>query len=258
MEDKIELGITVGWATMFILVMVIIVFTQHYRRKMLYIEAQRQISAFSAYIEGEENLKEKISYNLHDEIIPLLTVIAQNIRRYKKITEGNSQNFDFNTDYKLIEQAIQGTRAITLDLIPTTFLNYGLIKAIEQRVELLNMSDLFVELDTKNLPNTEIPFRKSEQINIYRICMELINNLVKHSCFTFLRIKIQYNSELFLMQFEHDGKPITNEEIKHLSQTSQGLGLKSLNSRLLILKGSIDYSIEGEIPKIVLTIPYTP
>lgn len=257
MESKIEIGLVLGWGVMFAFVAVIILFSQYYRGKILKSEKEKQIIAFEASIESEEKLKERIANNLHDEIIPLLTALGQNIKQHKKdFYTMNLTPTDFEKDLGIVDQSIKGTRSIALDLIPTTFLNFGLLKAMEQYGKQLNKEGTLVELELNSALNKELPFSKNEQINIYRIYLEILNNLQKHAHFTCLRITIEITEAHFSVQFVHDGKGISNKEIEFLSMSSTGLGLKSLKSRSLILNATINYVDETNVPTIILTIPF--
>src|SRR5688572_18727833 len=135
MESKIEITILVAWTVMLALGMVIILFSQNYRTKIVRAEKEKQIAAFRASFEAEERQKEKIANNLHDEIIPLLTALGQNSQLHKKKFLINTLDpNDLEKDFEIVNQAIKAIRSIAMDLIPTTFLNFGLLKALEQYI----------------------------------------------------------------------------------------------------------------------------
>ncbi len=266
MEDqsKIDVFIEFAWIAMFSLATILIFFSFNYRVKLLrkekekeIIEKEKQIIAFKASIEAEENQKERIANNLHDDIIPLLTALGQNIKHQKKdYYTMKLSALDFDKNAQIVDQSIKRMRAIALDLIPTTFLNFGLIKALEEYAKQLNNSGRLVEIDIKTNIHGELPFSKPEQINIYRMCLEILNNLQKHADYTCLRITVENDETSFRFKFVHDGKAINNEEIELLGLSSAGLGLKSLKSRALILNATIDYSNETNVPSITITAPF--
>lgn len=74
-------------------------------------------------------------------------------------------------------------------------------------------------------------FKKSEEVAIYRICLEVLNNLQKHDQFTVLKVMAFTDEKNLVFSFDHNGTGITNREIGILTESSRGLGLKSLRSR---------------------------
>ena len=158
-------------------------------------------------------------------------------------------------DIALTEKSIKGMRSIALGLIPTTFINFGLIKAMEQYVGQISTEDKIIDFHDTTSFGKALPFTKVEQINIYRIYTELLNNLGKHSRYSCLTVSIENTKHFFLIQFKHDGFCIKTKEIEELSQTTGGLGLKSLKTRMLILNATIDYTEESGVPTINVNIP---
>lgn len=258
-QQNIDLFIGFTWVLICALGIIMTVYYYNYSTRLLKSEKEKQLIAFRASVEAEEKEKEKIARNLHDEVIPVLTISGRSIEDYiSTFKEPNDIPQSLINAKELINQGISGIRDISLDIIPNTFLNFGLIKALEQYVNKLNSSDESdVELANNTKFENEIPFSKNEQINIYRICLELLTNLYKHAQYTYLRVTIDKTDNLFLVKLEHDGKGVNNEDIKIFSQSSVGLGLRSLESRLLILSATVNYSIGVDTSKIILSIPFT-
>lgn len=250
MESEIAIGVVLGWVVIFLVVIFLIFLTLNHRLKILQHEQENQKKIYKANIEAEENLKEKITNDLHDEIIPLLTALKHSTQQHKN----KHNDEDFNKDLQLITQSIDGMREVARNLIPTTFLNFGLIKAIEQAVNRLGNEDILVEFEASEALNLKVPFSKSKQLNIYRISNEILSNLSKHSEFTLLKVYVKMEQK-FTIQFVHDGKKITNEDIETFTEISSGFGLKSLKSRTFLLNGKINYSHINDVPTITLEVP---
>lgn len=264
MENKeaVMLFIEMAWIAMLSLVVIVIFFSLRYSVKVLRTEKEKektekekQILVFKASVEAEENLKEKLANNLHDEIIPLLVALGRNIEQHKKDLKNNSLNeSELIVDSGLTDQSIKAIRAIALDLTPSIFLNFGLIKSIEHLVMQLNSKTRSIELENKTNFSSELHLPKNIQINIYRMFSEILNNLGKHADYSYLRITIANDDKNIMVNFRHDGLGISNEEIEHFTESSAGLGLKSLKSRSLILNAKLEYNKER--PSIDLTIPF--
>lgn len=246
--EKIGFVLGIAGLLMFGLAAAIVIFHINYRANMLKLEKEKQLLAFKAAVEAEERQREKVARNLHDEIIPLIAVIGMHVDLNKADKDGKIR--------ALIEQTMAGIRAISLDLIPKTFLDFGLIKALEQYVSLLNVGETSVsQVVNETQYEFELPFSKNEQLTIYRLCLEILNNLIKHAAYSYLRISLETEKKQFLICFTHDGMGISNQEIEALTETSTGLGLKSLKSRLIFLNATINYYTELEISTIAVSIP---
>jgi signal transduction histidine kinase len=94
-----------------------------------------------------------------------------------------------------------------------------------------------------------------QQLNIYRICLEILNNLYKHANYQYLKIIVERTGNNLQFEFTHNGMGITTKEIDKLAAGSQGLGLKSLMSRALLLNATINYEIDEGLASIKLQIP---
>lgn len=262
---NIKLLVTVGILITLFLAAVIIIFVVYYQRKMLLKEAhiqmmeqEKQIALFKASVEVEEQQKEKIARNLHDEINPLLVVLKLNLNRHRMSLKKNT--FDpesLKMDSDLLDKAIEGIRTTCHDLIPSFLLEFGLLKALEEYVRTVQQIDsLNAEFENKINPGDMDVFNKQEQLNIYRICLEILNNLFKHSKCTQFKMTTQKIKNQVRIDFTHNGKGVTNQEMEIYTENSKGLGLKSLKARSLILGATIHYRhIPDHYSIITLSIP---
>lgn len=269
MENKditnIKLLITVGILITLFLAVAIILFVVYYQRKMLLKEAkiklmeqEKQIALFKVTVEAEEQQKEKIARNLHDEINPLLAVLKFNLSKHR--IESRKNKFDPDSliaDSELLDKAIEGIRTTCLELIPTFLLQYGLIKSIEDYINKVQQSgNITIEFENKLQSNELDNFEKQNELNAYRICLEILNNLFKHTHCSYLKITTECFNNIFRITFLHNGKGFTNDEMQFFTENSNGLGLKSLKARTLILNATIDYSKDTTTSTVKLSIPY--
>ncbi len=243
--EKIGLVLGLVGLAMFVLSAAIIIFHINYRANMLKLENENQLAAFKAAVIVEEQQKEKIARNLHDEIITSITLLGHHIE--KRYGEDNSAS-------ELINQIVSGIQSISLDLIPKTLFSFGLVKAVEQYIRLLT-KDQDIEIENNTSFEKELPFIITDQVNIYRSCLEILNNIQKHAECSYLKFTLACMENNLVIEFTHNGKGISNAEIEALSESNTGLGLKSLKSRLLILKAEVNYYKDINNSTITLFIP---
>lgn len=263
-QENIALLIAFGCLIMFLLIIVIIMFVAIYQRKMSLKEAriqmmeqEKQIALFRAATEAEEQQKEKIAHNLHDEINPLLALLKLNLSRHRIHIEKNTFKAEsFNQDTEILNKAIEGIRTTCHDLVPTFLMQYGLITSLESHTRQLQDSNNISAQFENSLEEKDLAgFEKKDQLHIYRICMEILNNLFKHAHCTFLKLGIRCEDHQLIIEFIHNGKGVTNEEMEEYTTHSKGLGLKSLKARALILNASINYVKQKDQSSITLSIP---
>lgn len=264
-QNEIVPFIAVGSFAMIFFVMVIILFVMKYQRKMYQnevaiktLEQLRQIELFQASVEIEEREKERISRNLHDEINPQLILLKQSLQKHNSDIAKNKFNpEDFENDYLLIDKLTDGIRASSYELIPSYMLRYGLFKSLEDHVQGLNSTEkLKATFRLGKQDINEQRFSRHQQLNLYRMCLELLNNIIKHSGTSHITFEISESSLGCNFTISYKGKGITNEDVALLVKKEGTLGLKSLQARALLLNANIDYSCNTANCKVELLVPY--
>ena len=263
-ESYTALIIGAGSISIAFFIMLVFVVSSVSKRKILVkentlreLERKQQVELFRATAESGENEKAKIASNLHDEVIPLLAFTARSLNNH--ITELDKKGIEvteMKRDMVGFTQIADRVRDIAHDLIPKLFNSFGLIKSIESVLSQMNSGkESAAEFQNNTVFSGDLPFSKSEQLIIYRICLEILNNLSKHSKYDYLKVTLEDMKKSFTIVFAHDGKGITNEEIAILREKDIGIGLKSLESRIIVLGAQLDYSVDGDVSFVKLVVP---
>lgn len=220
-------------------------------------EKKNQVLLIKTIVETEEAQKTKIASDLHDQIIPLITLSALNLST--KVNELEENGLDFSGVKKEIENIANlanNIREIAHGIIPNNFQSLGLIESIEAVVEQMNNVNGCQAIFKKSKSLTKIlTLSVNQQLTIYRICLELLNNLLKHANYRHLSVILEGDTNIFILVFTHDGIGMTNKKIRKLTEGSNGIGLKSLESRALSLGATIDYIEEKGVSYIYLKVP---
>lgn len=263
-QTQINIFIWVGLLTMACLTFAVILFFNTHRKKVLekearlqIIEKEAQLAIFKSASEAEEKQKEKIGRNFHDDIIPKLSAVERSLGM--NIRDYSTRNFDFERlkkDFQYIHQVIEDIRGISHDLVPKTLHTLGLAEALKEYIDQINgTNDSKAEFKNTTGYRAEFPFSGEDRLTIYRICLELINNLQKYAGYRYLKLSINSIENGLEFVLKHNGKGVTNLEIDKLTATSSGLGLRSLKSRTLMLEAKLNYTIEPDFAYITLTVP---
>jgi len=227
------------------------------RTKILAAEKEKQLVAFKASQEAEEKQRANISAILHDQVIAELTVIVQNYELSIRAYEQNKFNIDDLREDKLVAiKSIESVREVALELIPQELLRYGLVAALNSHLKKQKLG-FSASLENRSRYQNELPFNKSKEVSIYRLSLEIITNLRKHDNATKLKVEMESAHDLLCIKFLHDGRGISDSEISQLEKSANGLGLKSIQSRLITLEASINYVQSKVGSAIIVKIPIT-
>ena len=150
---------------------------------------------------------------------------------------------------ELIDEACTEVRRISHNMIPHALTISGVPGAVEDLVETLQMEGFEVELEIKRFPS-EIP--KAKQSMLYRLIQEIISNIRKHAHAKSILIQIFGIDDGIGLIIEDDGHGFNYKD----AIAKDGVGLKSINSRVKFLDGSIDWDTSiGKGTTITINIP---
>jgi signal transduction histidine kinase len=141
-------------------------------------------------------------------------------------------------------------RRISHDLLPNTLERKGLLEAIR---EFINQVSGKHSLNIQLYIVKEINVPKDKEIHIFRMIQEIVHNTLKHAQAHNLQIGFSEENGNMLCLIKDDGRGFDKEKVL---ASSQGLGLRSLESRCEILNGilSLD-SMPGAGTNYFIKIP---
>lgn len=192
-------------------------------------------------IESQEAERKRIASELHDGLGQNLVVIKN--RAMLGINKGGDKERvakELVTISESASQALDEMREITNNLRPQLLDRLGLTKAINA---MLKKVSGVVEIESE-IDSIDNIFNESEEISVYRIVQESLNNVVKHSKATTVVVKIKRTENNVLIRIQDNGEGFTVENAK---SKSGGLGLVGLKERSQLLNGEL--LIDSEIEK---------
>lgn len=232
---------TIGMLALTIGLIVFIIFHQRkvirYQMTLQKMEYEQQKMLLNASIRLQEEERQRIAADLHDDAGPLLATarlyLNENLVNLDKTTQLQSI---YNAK-QIIDDTIQLIRNISHSLMPPTLKNFGLESAV---------NDQFQKISSSGSINASCRFhdykerlQSDNELIVFRIIQELINNILKHSNASFIHLTQNNNGNKFYIRMHHDGKGITQTDFERMNKSSAGLGLKNIQSRLKVLQGRI-------------------
>jgi signal transduction histidine kinase len=225
MEDKI-LNITILFSVIIggIIVYFFVSIIRYHRR---YMRLQRE--KIFAEITIRENERKRISGDLHDSLGPLLSAVKLNISSVDVHLPEDREVLEKTARY--LDEIIGSMRRISHDLLPATLERKGLIEAVREFINQVNGKQT-INIQLYVVKEIQVP--KEKEIHIFRMIQEIVHNTLKHAQARNLQIGFSEEGGHLLFLAKDDGKGFDKE--KALAG-SQGLGLRSLESRCEILNG---------------------
>ncbi len=199
-------------------------------KKNLEIHHQKEI--IQSIIVTQEKERKRIAQDLHDDISSKLNVINLNANLLKDGELKPNEYLIINdTILDATDKTLESARKIAHNLLPPILEKFGLKDAIEELADSFNNSR---KISIKY--NIEYPkdYLTSEQeLHLFRIVQELINNSIRHGKAKNGDIKISLNNKKLHLSYSDNGIGFDIEDKTH----QKGLGMKNIESRVSILKG---------------------
>ena len=189
----------------------------------------------NAIIETEERERKRFSEDLHDEMGAILSTIKiyiNTIHNQLMVDEKKAELIEMTNH--LIDQAITNSKEIANNLSPNVIKRFGLISALQSFCEKIQKSkDIVIHFGAAKYQHQ---LKEDEEISIYRIVIELINNTLKHAQAD--EIKIEFRSVGTKLEIDYSDNGKGFDFAKTVQNRSTGLGLHNILSRISSLNGT--------------------
>ncbi|MEZ0538071.1 tetratricopeptide repeat-containing sensor histidine kinase [Fibrella arboris] len=196
---------------------------------------QLELKSLQAMIEGQEGERSRIARDLHDGL-------GIQLSRIKLFVEAHQEQLPVSVKDPLnqfLDEACTETRLISNNLRPYALSTFGLIPAIEdliQKLNLVNETELTLE-HYGEIP----PLVDEASVMLYRVVQELLNNALKHAQAHTITIQIMANDESLLVSVDDDGQGGDFSDAP-----SQGNGIANIKSRIAYLGGQVMWQSTAE------------
>lgn len=253
---------TLGMFVMAIGIVVFVIFHQRkvirYQMQMKKLEDDKQQILLQASIRFQEEERQRIAADLHDDAGPLLATARLYLNENLIHQEPAIQLQSIYNAKQIIDDAILLIRNISHSLMPPTLKNFGLESA---------MTDLFQKINGSGNLNASVRFhdyrqrlKLEQELLVFRIIQELVTNIIKHSKSGFIHLTQNTKGSNAYFRIHHDGQGIVQTEFDKLNFNSAGLGLKNIQSRVKVLNGRIFFEIDASQTyyKVTIEVPKEP
>lgn len=181
---------------------------------------------------AEQSERDFIGQELHDNVAQLLVVAQLHLSYYLTNPEKNEKTL--KEGINLLSSTVQEIRKLSHRLTGYSLKQEGITQALDELINsLTNLSPIKFKLESTIDKTIRIDSNKS--IILYRVCQELLNNVVKYSKANECVITVDVvNSRSIRLCVKDNGKGFDVSKIK------KGVGLNSTVNRVKIYGGTND------------------
>jgi len=219
------------------------------------VESRAQLRRLSAHLlRFQEEERERISRELHDQLGQLLTAIGMDVDWVQNHYPENLTPVRERLEEAahLVQQAIEATRELCATLRPEGLDGPGLEAALRKYIaEFERRSELSIRFSS-HLSLRDIP--PGTATNIYRIVQEALNNVVRHAQATKVSVDLQHTEQGLIVSVVDNGKGFESAKVSD----PQALGLVGMQERAQLVGGSLEvHSTPGTGTCVSLQVPLT-
>ncbi|RYU95888.1 tetratricopeptide repeat-containing sensor histidine kinase [Emticicia agri] len=194
---------------------------------------------------GQTIERKRVAADLHDNLGSLLSALTFSLEAVDTTHSSPGERKILNTIKEQVNQAHEEVRLFSHNLQPTELEKEGLYNALEILAAKINtLNKIKLELDLKQLT----PQAKNIEFNLYSICLEGINNILKHAQATYASISFKNTNGQLTMSIADNGKGIQANKIT-------GIGLNNIKSRVEQI--GAHFSIKSDEKGTVLNVTLT-
>ena len=185
-----------------------------------------------AAISSQEKERTRFAQDLHDGFGQMISILNLNLKALEN--ENHDRHEVFRESAKLLEDMYQELKGICFNLMPQTLIKSGIVAAVKEFASRVNNTGkIALETDFFGL---EKRLTEVQEISLYRITQEWINNILKYSDADQVNIQITTDQQEITLMIEDNGSGFDAEVLR----SGSGNGWRNMTSRANLIKGELE------------------
>jgi PAS domain S-box-containing protein len=189
-----------------------------------------QRKSLEAMIQGEEKQKKAIGMELHDNINQILA--STSLYLDLALTRPTMSEEMIRKSKQQIITAINEIRSLSKELVPYHFEQVNIKESIVDFLENLKQTK-GIQYELKISEEALYRISKEQQVSIFRILQEQLNNIMKYAKASCIEIIIAKSENIIYFQTKDDGQGF------NLNEKRAGIGLNNIKNRVDLLNGNL-------------------
>nr|MDQ4040735.1 histidine kinase [Actinomycetota bacterium] len=172
------------------------------------LEAER-LQAGRAVLRGQEQERQRIAQDLHDEVNQALTAIKLRLSATIHDAPPNLQR-ELRETNELVDQAMEELLHLARELRPTALDDHGLVSALRSQVD--NFADRTGIRAAFAKHGEPIALSDEEQLVIYRVTQESLSNIAQHAKAANVMVELNFTGRTVL-KVTDDGRGFKSHRV---------------------------------------------
>lgn len=227
---------------------------RHYEQELLRFQQRlRELSSRLIRVEARE--RRRIATEIHDRIGQTLAVIKMQLGAVQAEFEFQDPKEKIEYIRELVSYTIRDVRTLTFELSPPILYELGLKAALEWLAESLRKkNELRIEVLVEGSDGKMLDDMRAF---IFRICSELLLNVLKHAEAKSARVAIRIDADLITARITDDGAGFDLTLLQEgFDPSEHGFGLFSIKQQLQLYGGTLEInSVPKQGSAVTITLP---
>lgn len=212
-------------------------------------ELEKQYQVYDALLKGEEKERKRLAEELHDGVGAKLSGVKMSIE-FLHQELGTNHNEHTTQILDILNEGINELREISHNLQPSAVGAKGLRQSLQDFITNLNKKRQTVISFYWHAEEMDLTNNNQSELNMYRICTELLSNILKHAKATEASLQMIVQDNQLQIIAEDNGVGFD------LTQSAEGIGLINLHNRVEHEKGTLNIdSHPGQGTTIIISLP---
>jgi PAS domain S-box-containing protein len=210
----------------------------------------------SRLLAAQENESRRISLEIHDNLAQNMAVLklqlASAVNRLRK--DQGKLKAECQNILIFVDRIIESMRNLSRDLSPSIIEDLKLCATLKWM--LYDFEKQTGIAPSLKLTDVDDLFSSADQVIIYRILQEALNNIRKHADARHVAVELRKTGGQVVFQIQDDGRGFDLQESWQRHVTERGLGLAAMDERARMLGGSLEIVAQkGRGTRLTLTLP---
>lgn len=197
-----------------------------------------------------EKERSNLSVDLHDSVLQDQLQLLREVEKIKgKVTDQTIQNDLQNLKERLLDN-IHLIRETCNELRPPFLNELGIIQSIQNLIEQTKLRCDFILIS--DLDHSIQRLDQEYELILYRVVQELLNNAMKHSLASKVKLSLRKTSQGLFLTYSDNGIGI---DMKQLDDSFKTMGIFGMKERIKSIGGTIEFnSAQGKGTQVFIEI----
>jgi len=225
-----------------------------HKREMELAEEKYNREILQTQLEIKEQTMKNIAEEIHDNVGQLLSLVVVSLSGIE-VNDTAKASEKIENSIGIVGKALGDLRNLSKSLDPDNVTALGLPVLVKFELDQLEKTGAYKT--SFNLSGKERRLDKANELVVYRIIQESLNNIMKHAKATSISISLGFSDESLAVEITDNGKGFNMEEVTGRTISKSGAGLRNMKNRTNLIGGTFEIrSQPSQGTTITMSIPF--